>query len=84
MNVLKTKASRCVSVALLALCAAALNTGCSEPVNPADRVTLEQARADHEAGKVMLVDIRETREHKTGVAAGAAHAQTRGVACSGA
>ena len=47
MNVLKTKASRCVSVALLALCAAALNTGCSEPVNPADRVTLEQARADH-------------------------------------
>jgi rhodanese-related sulfurtransferase len=45
--------------------------GCSEPVNPADRVTLEQARADHEAGKVMLVDIRETREHKTGVAAGA-------------
>ena len=30
-----------------------------------------QARADHEAGKVMLVDIRETREHKTGVAAGA-------------
>ncbi len=71
MNVLKTKASRCVSVALLALCAAALNTGCSEPVNPADRVTLEQARADHEAGKVMLVDIRETREHKTGVAAGA-------------
>ena len=71
MNVLKTKASRCVSVALLALCVAALNTGCSEPVNPADRVTLEQARADHEAGKVMLVDIRETREHKTGVAAGA-------------
>lgn len=45
--------------------------GCSEPANFADRVTLEQARADHEAGKVMLVDIRETREHKTGVAAGA-------------
>jgi rhodanese-related sulfurtransferase len=44
--------------------------GCAPDV-PTDHVTLEQARADHEAGKVMLVDIRETREHKTGVAAGA-------------
>ena len=71
MNVFKTKAPRWVGVALLALCVTALNTACSEPINLADRVTLEQARADHEAGKVMLVDIRETREHKTGVAAGA-------------
>lgn len=39
--------------------------------NAADHVTLEQARADHESGKVMLVDIRETREHQTGVAQGA-------------
>ena len=71
MNVFKNKATRWVGVALLALSVTALITTCSEPVNPADRVTLEQARADHEAGKVMLVDIRETREHKTGVAAGA-------------
>lgn len=71
MNVFKNKAPRWVGVALMALCVTALNTACSEPVNPADRVALEQARADHEAGKVMLVDIRETREHKTGVAAGA-------------
>lgn len=71
MNFFKKKAPRWVGVVLLALCVTALNTACSEPVNTADRVTLEQARADHEAGKVMLVDIRETREHKTGVAAGA-------------
>jgi rhodanese-related sulfurtransferase len=71
MNFFKTKLSRCLNAALFALCAAALNSACSEPVNSADRVTLMQARADHEAGKVMLVDIRETREHKTGVAAGA-------------
>jgi rhodanese-related sulfurtransferase len=56
---------------VLAISAGLLMLGCSEPVNSADRVTLEQARADHEAGKVMLVDIRESREHKTGVAAGA-------------
>ncbi len=56
---------------VLAISAGLLMLGCSEPVNSADHVTLEQARADHEAGKVMLVDIRETREHKTGVAAGA-------------
>jgi rhodanese-related sulfurtransferase len=56
---------------VLAISVGVLMLGCSEPINSADRVTLEQARADHEAGKVMLVDIRETREHKTGVAAGA-------------
>ena len=44
--------------------------GCA-PTDPADHVSLEQARADLEAGKVMLVDIRETREHLTGVAQGA-------------
>ena len=71
MNLFKSKAPRWVGVALLTLCVTALNTACSEPVNSADCVTLEQARADHEAGRVMLVDIRETREHKTGVAAGA-------------
>lgn len=35
------------------------------------RVSLDQARADHEAGRVVLIDIREPREHATGVAAGA-------------
>lgn len=35
------------------------------------RVTLEQARAEHEAGRVVLIDIREPKEHATGVAPGA-------------
>ena len=34
-------------------------------------VSLAQARADHEAGRVVLIDIREPQEHATGVAAGA-------------
>lgn len=33
--------------------------------------TLEDARARHEAGEIVLIDIRESREHATGVAAGA-------------
>lgn len=39
--------------------------------NEADKVSLQQARAEHEAGRVLLIDIRETREHQTGVAHGA-------------
>jgi len=35
------------------------------------QVSLEQARAEHEAGRIMLIDIREPKEHATGVAAGA-------------
>ena len=35
------------------------------------QVSLEQARADHEAGRIVLIDIREPQEHATGVAAGA-------------
>ena len=34
-------------------------------------VSLDQARAEHEAGKTLLVDIREPEEHATGVAPGA-------------
>lgn len=34
-------------------------------------VSLETARADHEAGRALLIDIREPQEHATGVAAGA-------------
>jgi len=33
-------------------------------------VTLEQARAEHEAGRVLMIDIREPKEHATGVAQG--------------
>lgn len=35
------------------------------------KVSLEQARADHEAGRIVLIDIREPKEHATGVVAGA-------------
>lgn len=48
--------------AVLAACSAS---------HDADKVSLEQARTELEAGKVMLIDIRETREHRTGVAQGA-------------
>lgn len=71
MKIFPNAISRSFATCLLALCASVLSTGCSEPLDPTDGVTLEQARADHEAGKVMLVDIRETREHNTGVASGA-------------
>jgi hypothetical protein len=46
---------------------AALSSACPES-SAADHVSLEQARAEFEAGKAVLVDIRETREHKTGIA----------------
>jgi rhodanese-related sulfurtransferase len=37
----------------------------------ADSVSLEAARAEHESGRAILIDIREPDEHATGVAAGA-------------
>jgi rhodanese-related sulfurtransferase len=43
--------------------------GCS-PQLDLPHVTLEQARAEHEAGKVLMIDIREPQEHATGVAQG--------------
>ena len=33
-------------------------------------VSLEQARAEHASGKVLMIDIREPQEHATGVAQG--------------
>ena len=33
-------------------------------------VSLEQARAENESGKVLMIDIRESQEHATGVAQG--------------
>jgi rhodanese-related sulfurtransferase len=39
--------------------------------NEADKVSLDKARIEHEAGRALLIDIRETREHQTGVAQGA-------------
>lgn len=44
---------------------------CSQPASSADVATLDEARRLHEAGQALLVDIRESDEHATGVAAGA-------------
>ena len=40
-------------------------------VTTADVVSLDVARAEFEAGRAVLIDIREPEEHATGVAAGA-------------
>lgn len=52
----------------LAVVAMALPVAGSAQSNSA---SLDQARAEHEAGKALLVDIREPEEHATGVAPGA-------------
>lgn len=44
--------------------------GCSEVANPDEVVSLDVARAEHEAGRAVLIDIREPEEHATGVARG--------------
>lgn len=50
--------------------ALAANTAIASSADPIV-VTLDEARARHEAGEIVLIDIREPREHATGVAAGA-------------
>lgn len=47
--------------------ALALSAAAAEP----QAVDLETARAAHEAGRAVLIDIREPEEHATGVARGA-------------
>lgn len=44
---------------------------CGSQAASGDSVTLEAARAELEAGRVTLIDIREPNEHATGVAKGA-------------
>lgn len=59
-------------LAVLALAAAALTApGCDQASASADVVSLDAARAEHESGRAILIDIREPEEHATGVAAGA-------------
>lgn len=60
---------RTVTLALLATALAA--AGCDPAVDDADVVSLDTARAEFEAGRAVLIDIREPAEHATGVAAGA-------------
>ena len=56
---------------LMLLAGIAPQVACSEPVSSADVATLDEARRLHEGGQALLVDIRESDEHATGVAAGA-------------
>lgn len=44
---------------------------CGSQASSGDSVTLDTARAEHDAGRVTLIDIREPNEHATGVAKGA-------------
>jgi len=46
-------------------------TACTEAGSSTDVVTLDTARAEFEAGRAILIDIREPEEHATGVARGA-------------
>jgi len=50
---------------------AASLVACGQADSPLDAVSLETARAEFEAGRAVLIDIREPDEHATGVAAGA-------------
>jgi rhodanese-related sulfurtransferase len=45
--------------------------GCGNATANEDVVSLDTARAEFEAGRAVLIDIREPDEHATGVAAGA-------------
>ena len=58
-------ARRALMVALLAAAA-----GCDLAAD-AGRVGLDEAHAEFEAGRAILIDIRESAEHATGVAPGA-------------
>jgi rhodanese-related sulfurtransferase len=46
-------------------------SACSPQASATDSVTLDFARAELEAGRAVLIDIREPSEHATGVAKGA-------------
>ena len=62
MNPLIRRSFLCLAAALGA--ATAFHASASLPGDP---VSLEVARADAEAGRALLVDVREPREHATGV-----------------
>jgi rhodanese-related sulfurtransferase len=47
-----------------------LLAACS-PATDSDKVSLDEARKQFEAGQVTLIDIREPQEHRSGVAVGA-------------
>ncbi len=62
---------RRVLVWMASIATPALWLGTTQSQAQSTVVTLEQARSEAEAGRALLVDIRERDEHATGVAAGA-------------
>lgn len=62
---------RLAAMVAMAATLASVMAACSETAASTDAVSLEAARAEHEAGRAVLIDIREPEEHATGVAAGA-------------
>lgn len=46
-------------------------TACAPSDAEGQSISLEAARAEHEAGRAIMIDIREPHEHATGVAQGA-------------
>ena len=69
MTSLSRLSRRQLALALMSLCLPLL--ACSQSASGADVVTLDTARAELEAGRAVLIDIREPDEHNTGVAKGA-------------
>ncbi len=67
---LTSRARRLVLVRA-ALVIAAATAAVSSAGADSGSVSLDFARAEHEAGRAVLIDIREPDEHATGVAAGA-------------
>lgn len=62
--------ARLAAILVVPVVGVGLLTACGDSL-AADAVSLEHARAEHEAGRALLIDIREPNEHATGVAKGA-------------
>jgi len=62
---------RLAAMVAMASTLASVMAACGETAASTDAVSLEAARAEHEAGRAVLIDIREPEKHATGAAAGA-------------
>jgi len=71
MPVLSLSCGRRRLLILGALIAGTAAAACTQSALPPEAVTLDFARAEFEAGRAVLIDIREPQEHATGVARGA-------------
>lgn len=58
-------------VGALAAAATLALAACTTALDPSKAVDLDTARAEFEAGRAIMIDIREPEEHATGVASGA-------------